>query len=312
MHPALPLRGVSAAGTWGSPFPGTACFPFLKGMVQTERGQTYCASADLLPSPFLTPETTTALSPTAMPRKPLPPLRAGTSCGARTSSPSICALAAAGSSAGGTTPTWVSCAAPRLGERGQSGSALLAVPFRGVSQAWLGRATSRDSPAPRAGWAGAPRPSSAVMEARSTPPSAQLWAWSLAREARWERVAAGWERVAAGMATQALPMSSRLKPGGFRPSPCQEQVRLPGLRHAAAAGAAQPAEVAAGEAERPPPLLYSNTKDKKCMEREMGFLRKRKRKKRNLFYNQYLRRTGHLPSTGGAQASGSPRLAPAM
>lgn len=59
-------------------------------------------------------------------------------------------------------------------------------------------------------------------------------------------------------------------------------------------------------------LKYKRQKKYGEREREMGFLRKRKRKKRNLFYNQYLRRTGHLPLTGGALVSGSPRLAPAM
>lgn len=77
------------------------------------------------------------LSPTAMPRKPLPPLRVGTSCGAQTSSPLTCALAAAGSSAGGTMLTWVSHAAPKL----QGGTLVLltpsgvGVPILGVSQA---------------------------------------------------------------------------------------------------------------------------------------------------------------------------------
>lgn len=61
-----------------------------------------------------------------------------------------------------------------------------------------------------------------------------------------------------------------------------------------------------------PTFILKYKRQKKYGEKEMGFLRKRKRKKRNLFYNQYLRRTGHLPSTGGAQESGSPRLALAM
>lgn len=72
-------------------------------------------------------------------------------------------------------PTWVSRAAPNLGG-GTVGPLLprgVVVPILGVSQAWLGRATS--SPAPRGGWTGAPCPSGAVVEARSGPPSAQLW-----------------------------------------------------------------------------------------------------------------------------------------
>lgn len=79
-----------------------------------------------------------------------------------------------------------------------------------------------------------------------------------------------------------LPVSCRLKPGGFRPGPRQEQIRLPGLRHAAAAGTAQPPQVAAGTAERPPPafvLKKKNKRQKKWREKEMRFLRKRKRKK---------------------------------
>lgn len=56
----------------------------------------------------LPPGTTTALSPTATPRRPSPPSRAATSCGARTSSPSTCASGGAASSVGGTTRTWVS------------------------------------------------------------------------------------------------------------------------------------------------------------------------------------------------------------
>lgn len=187
-------------GTWGRPCPGMApLFPFLKGMVQTEGRQTYCVAADLLPSPSPAPGTTMALSPTAMPRRPLPLLRVGTSCGARMSSPSTCASVAAGSSAGGTMPTWVSRGSPQVAGWGDPGSSLLprstGVPILGVSQAWLGRAMSRDSPALRGGWMGAPCPSSAVMEARPGPPSAQLWIWRLPREARWEGVAAGMART---------------------------------------------------------------------------------------------------------------------
>lgn len=62
-----------------------------------------------------------ALSPTAMLRKPLLPLKVDTSCGAQMSSPLTCALVAAGSSAGGTMLTWVSCATSKLGI-GLSGS----------------------------------------------------------------------------------------------------------------------------------------------------------------------------------------------
>lgn len=174
---------------------------------------------------FLLPGTTTALSPIAMLRRPLLPLRAGTSCDVRMSSPLICALVAAGSSAGGTMLTWVSCTLD---------------PFLPTCIRWV-----VGSPA-------SPFPPCILSQ-----PSTDL-------------------RCGSG---QALPISFRLQPRGFRSSPCEEQVRLAGLRHAAAAGTAQPAEVAASMAERPPLLLYSNTKDKKSVERKMRFLRKRKRKK---------------------------------
>lgn len=79
-----------------------------------------------------------ALSPTAMLRKPLLPLKAGTSCGARTSSPLTCASVAVGSSAGGTMLIWVSRVAPELGGW-HPGSSLcprgVGVPILGVSQA---------------------------------------------------------------------------------------------------------------------------------------------------------------------------------
>lgn len=177
---------------------------------------------------FLLPGTTTALSPIAMPRRPSPPLRAGTSCGVRMSSPLTCALAAAGSSAGGTMLTWVSC---------------IMDPLLPTCIGWVVGSPPCIPSQPSTGF--------------------------------------GWPDLCRRPygSGQALPVSSRLQPRGFRSSPCEEQVRLAGLRHAAAAGTAQPAEVAASTAERPPPLLYSNTKDKKSKERKMRFLRKRKRKK---------------------------------
>lgn len=57
-----------------------------------------------------------------------------------------------------------------------------------------------------------------------------------------------------------------------------------------------------------PTFILKYKRQKKNGERDEIFNKMKKEK--NLFYNQYLRRMGHWPSTGAVQASGSPGLAP--
>lgn len=153
----------------------------------------------------------------------------------------------------------------------------------------------------------------------SLPLPAQLWVWRSVGEARW-----GGAGGAAALVPKALPASPRLRVGSPRvlqtqtgristrpPSRANStpwtSTRCCGRHSAASAGSGRH-----GGAPAPRFCTQKKKQKTKKVERERDEVFKKKKKEKNLFYNQYLRRTGRVHSIRGSQAGGSPWLAPAI